>query len=191
MRVLIFGGAFNPPTLAHEAIISACVALPDFDELWLMPSGDRFDKHIANSDTDRLGMLRAVHHHTFDGHPRLAVSDFELRLPQPSATYKTKTALESMYSDTQFTFIFGRDAYVAMPSWPHGQELQTTLQMLIITSGVGPDIAAPNVRLLAIANRFQNASSTYVRQRAAEGKPFDHLVSKSVRDYIAEHALYQ
>jgi nicotinic acid mononucleotide adenylyltransferase len=56
-KILLFGGSFSPPTLAHEAIIAACLDMKDFDEVWVMPSGDRADKVIAIQDEDRLKML--------------------------------------------------------------------------------------------------------------------------------------
>ena len=76
-NVLIFGGGFNPPTPAHEAIIGACLEMPQFDEIWLMPSGDRLDKSIDSEDRDRLQMLEIVKSERFGDNPRLHVSDFD------------------------------------------------------------------------------------------------------------------
>ncbi|MGB4966675.1 MAG: hypothetical protein WBO35_00560 [Candidatus Saccharimonadales bacterium] len=59
--ILIFGGAFNPPTLAHEAIIRQWSSMPGFDEIWLTPSGSRTDKHISITSQQQLvplGILR-------------------------------------------------------------------------------------------------------------------------------------
>src|SRR5215813_4590567 len=98
-HILVFGGAFNPPTLAHEAIIRECLALPQFDEVWLMPSGDRLDKQISSSDHDRRHMIRLVHQHAIAQHPRLRVSDFELRRSPPTQTYETVYALQQRHPD--------------------------------------------------------------------------------------------
>lgn len=60
-NTIIYGGAFNPPTRAHQAILQACIdyaeQLSVDAEVWLMPSGDRVDKKIEASYADRLELL--------------------------------------------------------------------------------------------------------------------------------------
>lgn len=189
--ILIFGGAFDPPTLAHEAIIAACLKLRQFDEVWLMPSGDRLDKQMGSRDADRLAMLAAVHRSSFGGDHRLLISDFELSLPRPTSTYLTVRALKKAYPDATFCFVFGRDSYSSMPSWPHGQTLQRQLPMVVFTSGPGPTVAAPNVTVRTIPTRYDMTSSTKVRKALRAGDRYTKLpVSSAVLGYLAQHDLY-
>lgn len=48
-ETIIYGGAFNPPTLSHVAILQAVLefAEPTQSEVWVMPSGTRLDKAIT------------------------------------------------------------------------------------------------------------------------------------------------
>jgi nicotinic acid mononucleotide adenylyltransferase len=59
---IIYGGAFNPPTLAHKAILEACakVAKRHNGEVWVMPSGDRTDKEIPVSRDTRMTYIDAL-----------------------------------------------------------------------------------------------------------------------------------
>ena len=59
-KVVVFGGSFSPPTLAHTEIIARCLAVPGVDEVWLVPSGSRTDKNIAVTAADQLAMLKIV-----------------------------------------------------------------------------------------------------------------------------------
>ena len=187
-RILVLGGAFNPPTLAHEAMIARCLALPDFSEVWIMPSGDRIDKTIASaSDQQRLDMLQVVRDKVFAGDPRLMITDFELRLPRPSATHATIAALEAAYPSIQFWFVFGADSYASMPNWPQGAELQKHLTRLVLFDrGDTRSIAHPSALHIALPHELRDISSTAARQ-AADPKRY---VGAPVYQYIRRARLY-
>lgn len=183
-RVLLFGGSFNPPTLAHEEIIARCLDLPSFDEVWLMPSGDRMDKTIPASDKDRLAMLELVRTESFASNPRLHVSRFELDLPRPTATYDTWHALRAAYPGTDFWFVFGRDSYVTMPDWPNGNDLRHGLSMVIFGDETGEKPSAKNVLYMALDADFSNISSTQARRALANNTKLTDIVSRSVARYM-------
>ena len=189
-EVTIFGGSFNPPTRAHEAIARACLNVGEIDEVWLMPSGDRRDKRHGLSDTDRLWMLDLMHEEVFDADERLKISRFELDyLPRPTQTYQTVEMLTEHYPDHNFKFVFGADSYESMPGWTKGQELQRSLGMLIVPrSGVEIPPAA-NLAVLDI--KACDLSSTVVRQAVSKELPIGQMVCDSVADYIAECGLYR
>lgn len=191
METAIYGGAFNPPTRAHEAITRACLELEGIDEVWLMPSGDRMDKQFGLRDTDRRWMLEYMVQEVFDHDSRLKVSRFELDyMTRPTQTFKTVDALAQCYPDHHFKFVFGADSYRAMPNWENGELLQLRLGMLIVPRW---DIAvqdAPNVTILDVIT-CDAMSSTEVRERVAEGKSIDHMVCKGVANYIKDCGLYK
>lgn len=183
-KILLFGGSFSPPTLAHEAIIAQCLRLPQFDELWIMPSGDRPDKTIAMSDQDRLRMLELVKSTSFAGDSRLQVTDFELRLPRPTATYITWQALSAAFPDVQFWFVFGMDAYQSMPSWPHGKTLRENLPMIVVGSPPAPR-TSDTLLYIKLDNAYDDISSTAARQALANGQSLAGLVSDPVRRFLS------
>jgi len=183
-NILIFGGSFSPPTLAHEAIARACLALPGFDEVWLLPSGGRADKTISFDDNDRLAMLRLVRVERFAGDSRLVISDFELQLPRPTQTYKTVEALAAAFPDCEFRFVYGADSYAGMPHWPHGRELQKTLPMLVFERGGMSLATAANVLCQPMPTDFASVSSTQVRHVLECGGDLSGLVSPPIARYV-------
>jgi nicotinate-nucleotide adenylyltransferase len=187
MKILVFGGAFNPPTLAHETIIRACLAMPGFDQVWIMPSGERLDKAIAASDADRLKMLEIVKAQVFDGDPRLVVSDFELKLPRPTQTARTVQALEDEYPNAEFWFAFGADAYRDMPNWENGRKLMNTIKVVLFARSTADHIEGIDF----IDINLPNISATKVRQAIKTGKSPNDLVSEGVARYIESRGLYQ
>jgi nicotinate-nucleotide adenylyltransferase len=191
-EIAILGGSFNPPTIAHQAIIAACLKRPEFDEVWVMPSGERYDKDIDASDNDRLAMLQAMKRDVFANDPRLSISDFEMGLPRPSETYRTVGALAAAHADTRFWFVYGADSYQTMPSWRHGDELRAKLSMLVIARpGYAMPESTERIRHLQMPEAVTHYSSTIVREAVRAEQRIEDFVCGAVARYIDEFRLYR
>jgi len=180
-ETIIYGGAFNPPTLAHIAILEACVgyAAHQQADLWVMPSGDRYDKTIPTSRALRLAFIEAMIESVDNTKLSPDIITTELDRPVMVETYDTLKELESTYPDRRFTFVFGADSTETMASWKGGNELLEDLSMLVVErtgSTVNP-IARHAVRMQV---QTPNVSSTQVRELVAAGAPVDHLVAAPV-----------
>lgn len=191
-RTAVFGGTFDPPTKAHEAIIEACLAREDIDEVLVMPSGKRPDKPGMLNNKDRLRMLLLIKQHRFSDNKKLVISDFEMRLPQPTQTYQTVLALERAYPQKQFCYVFGTDSYADMPHWGHGSELQRTLPLLLVArDGYELPKHTQNVRELVVPAMSSLAiSSTMVRELAHRHQSTCDVVSPEITEYISGRRLY-
>ena len=130
-EIAVYGGTFDPPTKAHEAIIEACLGDVRFDEVWVMPSGQRTDKPDMTSNEHRTAMLGLLATSVF-GSSNLRISDFEMKLPVPTQTTLTTTALEKTNPNCNFWYVFGTDSYYDMPNWEQGDYLQKKLGMLVV-----------------------------------------------------------
>lgn len=190
-KILIFGGSFSPPTIAHEAIIRLCLTLPQFDEVWLMPCRERADKAMTAPDHVRLEMTRLVKSKSFANEPRLRVSDFELQLPLPTKTYLTVNALAAAYPTVEFWWALGTDAFLSMPhSWEHGVQLQKTMKLLVFNCDGEAEIHQPNVLLLRLPKSLAQVSSTRARDAISKGESVHDIVSAPVLAYVKQHGLY-
>ena len=121
MKTIIYGGAFNPPTVAHQLILNACTQLAEkFNgEVWLLPSGNRADKQITVPEATRLHFLEAMADATPD--PDLVqVETLELHRNKNVETYDTMIELEALYPDREFHWVFGSDSTQTMATWDHG-----------------------------------------------------------------------
>jgi len=61
-KIAIFGGSFDPPTLAHIELASEIYNTHnDIDEVWLVPCGDgRRDKSLRTKGIHRYNMLKLI-----------------------------------------------------------------------------------------------------------------------------------
>jgi len=186
-KILVFGGGFNPPTVAHQAIMQACLELPSFDEVWVMPSGNRTDKNMSVSNQNRIDMLNLIRKDEFNNNPRLLITNFELSLPVPTQTYRTVGALATAYPQTEFWYVYGADAYHSMHTWDRGDELKRDLKLVITDRD---DLPLPNDPNHIHIELGHFASSTTVREAVAEGRSVDEFVCQSVKNYIIANKLY-
>ncbi len=190
-NIAIYGGAFNPPTLAHEAVAKRCMERQDVSELWFMPSADRYDKQFDVASSHRIAMLEMVAEYLV-GHGVVKVSSFEIEeLPPPTQTQKTFKELNRRFGDLNFRFVLGLDTYMSMPEWSGGKELQASLPMFVsprfdLRVNLGANaVELPPVELAA------SITSTEVRRRIATGQPVESMVRPEVAEYIHANGLYR
>lgn len=185
-ETIIYGGAFNPPTRAHEAILQACVdyAEPRDADVWLLPSANRQDKTIDTTRERRLELCEALCRDVVRRTVDLGVNTMELDRGRQTETYDTVRELADTHTDRQFTWVFGSDSVATMRSWDNGDWLADNLSMLVVER---PGV--PRVELGARAVRLQVAtsemSSTELRRRIAAGENYTPLVGTHVAALLA------
>lgn len=180
-ETIIYGGAFNPPTLAHVAILQACVefAGPMQSEVWVMPSGARRDKTIDVPRVERLRYINAMIADVACDDVEVMVNTSELDQLRPTETYHTVRALRGQYPDRTFRFVFGADSIQTMASWRGGPEMLDSLPMLVVDRP-GSHVNPIARHALKLSVQTSDVSSTEVRQRYRAGDPIDGLVSPTV-----------
>ena len=185
-ETIIYGGAFNRPTLAHQAILQACVdyAEPRNAEIWLLPSASRVDKTIEVGRSERIEFCEALLRDVMSRTVRLGIETTELDRTQLTETYDTVQELGSLYPTRSFTWVFGADSAASMETWDHGQWLKDTLSMLLINR---PGTALPDLgpRAVELPVEAGNYSSTELRRRLAATEPYEDMVGPEVARLIA------
>lgn len=180
-ETVIYGGAFNPPTLAHVAILKACFEYAEIRdaEVWVMPSGDRVDKTIGATRERRLEYTQAMINDAEGNDRDVSVQTLELDRPVAVETIDTLHELQTTHPDRTFSFVFGADSTETMADWKGGEELLEELPMLVVEregSRINP--LAKHVTRLSVS--IPGVSSTLVRQRLEKGEAIDDLVSPHV-----------
>lgn len=178
MHVAIFGGSFDPPHLGHQMACLYVLATQPVDALWIVPTHQHaFGKPLTPFD-HRLEMCRRMAE-PFGA--RVVVSDVERVRGGVSRTADTVRYLLANRPDVRFSLIIGADLLAEVPTWYDGAALPTLVPFIVVGRGGydgGEGLAMPAV------------SSTEVRRRLAAGEPCDHLVPRSVLEYVAAHGLF-
>lgn len=180
-ETIVYGGAFNPPTLAHQAILQACVdyAQPRDADVWLLPSASRPDKHIRQSNVTRIALCEAlardvVHHGVI-----VRVDTTELVRGIQTETYDTVKEFDMAHPRRSFRWVFGSDSVATMSSWQGGKWMLAHIPMLIVQRPGSPVSILPYVsQWLEVES--SDMSSTQLRERMACSMEFDELVGPEV-----------
>ena len=198
-RIGMFGGAFDPPHLAHLALARAAVAQCALDVLHIVPTGHAWHKSRTLSDgRDRLAMARLA----FEGMPGTWVDDREVVRPGPTFTIDTLEALQAENPGAQLYLMMGADQFAAFRQW-HRWDAILRLAIICIagrphsTWAAGQFDAFPGDkdRFLVLELPLMSTSATQIRQLAASSGGADsaiaQLVPEQVARYISEHQLYR
>jgi nicotinate-nucleotide adenylyltransferase len=192
-KVVVFGGSFSPPTLAHTEIIARCLAVPGVDEVWLVPSGSRTDKNIAVTAADQLAMLKIVVKNVCNADKRLRIVDTELKRGIATETYDTYQEFLRDYPETDFWFVYGSDSYATIRQWLNGDWLSSNLPVMLVPRNGAPLPAAAKhiLHVPDLPDALAPISSTTVRHRVTQKEAISSLVPTAVADYIKAHSLFR
>ncbi len=180
---IIFGGAFNPPTVAHEAILLACVehAKQLNGDVWIMPScPNRSDKQITTCRDLRIKYVNAMLGSVSPSNVLINIITSEMDRLEFIETFDTVMDLQVNHPDRNFIWVFGADSIETMSQWKNGQWLLDNLDMLVVERhGSMINEFAKKVQILKVQPNY--ISSTIVRRRIADGVSIEGMVSQPVR----------
>lgn len=191
MRIGIYGGSFNPIHKGHIQLAASIVRQGLVDELWLLVSPLNPLKQGEASDMaeyeHRLRMARLA----TEGIEGVRVSDFERRLPVPSYTVATLSALRTAYPAHEFVLVIGADNWERFPRWHRAQEIVDTYPILIYRRPgctIDQNDLPPSVQV--VNTPLYDISSTQIREAVAQGHPPRQWLDAKVAEYILAHQLY-
>jgi nicotinate-nucleotide adenylyltransferase len=177
-RLGILPGAFNPITLAHLALARA--ALDRVDEVvFVLPRVFPHKNYAGASLEQRVDMVRA----TVDGQPALSIA-----VADGGLFVEIARECRAAYGEAvHLAFLCGRDAAERIVGWDYGRpgafaDMLREFELLVAArhgSYDPPPELAWAVRSLSVPG-VDAISATEVRERAARGEPWAHLVPEAI-----------
>jgi len=120
-RIGLFGGSFDPPHLAHVALVHAGLEL-GLDEVWVIPALPVHRVLSGNADgATRIRWLQQV----FGNDARVKVLDWEVSQRHPTPMVDTLRRFNREYPETVPWLMLGSDAWQGLPSWREYPEHQS------------------------------------------------------------------
>jgi len=195
-RIGIMGGTFDPIHYGHLRAADEAHAAFGLAEVIFVPTGQPPHKagERVSSVEDRYMMTVLA---TVDC-PYFSVSRIEIDKTGKSYTIDTLRQLKSMpeYRDTEFYFITGLDAVLAIVSWKNPEEIMSLCKFVAVSrygythsrmqelpEDLRSAIIPLEIPLLAI-------SSTGLRERVRMNRSIRFLVPPSVEHFIRKKSLY-
>lgn len=200
----MFGGAFDPPHLAHRALAEAALDQLGLDALHIMPTGQAWHKaRPLTSAEHRVAMAQMA----FGDLPRTCIDTRETTRQGPSYTADTLAELAREYPGASLFLVLGADQLLVFKSWIRWPEVLDLAQLAVANRAlhIGADAALDqrekmdlsgvDLPFVRLSMPLTNISASAVRSRALQpatpGATAAQMVSAGIASYISDHSLYQ
>lgn len=192
----VFGSAFNPPHLAHTVFLGEARWQLGLDRVLIVPTGVPYHKgsNGGPGPVARLDLARAA----FGDVEGVEVSEIEVKRPGPSYTYETLGEIADREENTEIHLLMGADAAKEFSGWQQPERILELARIGIASrQGVNQEQVEEVFEGLGASERIDffdmpqvDISSSLVRHRIEEGKPFSHLVPTAVAEMIENEDMY-
>jgi nicotinate-nucleotide adenylyltransferase len=183
-KVVLFPGAWNPPTVAHVDI--ARMARHQADEvIWILPRAFPHKEFEGVGFDDRRAMLETV---ARNGGFSAAVSDGGLYAEIAAE------AREFFGSQAEIALVLGRDAAERIAAWDYGapgffDDFVSRYRLLVAARAGEYEPAGHHrqrISSLPMESSWDEVSSSEVRRRIADGSDWRALVPPAIAGIVAD-----
>jgi len=191
MKIILFGGAFDPPHLGHHLIVKNILDLKLADEVWYVPAKTHpFAKKLTDNN-HRLAMLEFL---VADDH-RTKIETYELDKDGISYSHETLDALAEKYPEHEFAWLIGSDNLPKFHLWgdSQGRDFKDMLgkYSFYVYPRKGHPFSPLYGNMIALENMAEiEVSSTLVRDMIKHQQDLSKLVRDEVIQYIKKNKLY-
>lgn len=186
-KIVVMGGSFNPPTVAHQKLMLAAVNALQADRGIYVPSShDYVKKKMSQTDFPMEVLDQDIRYQMLcsmaEDDPRLSVDGYEYGLTVKSRTFDTLVYLREQYPDSELFFLAGGDKIDIFPRWYRINDFLEQFH-IIVTNREDYDAGAAMVK-----NSFLNMHrDRFVVIDYPEG--IGHISSSAVREKWRENDL--
>ena len=192
MKLLLYGGTFDPPHLGHINNLTAAIEAVQPDRVVVMPAGiPPHKKASATPGAVRLAMCQCF----LPLHPQMEVSGWEIGQGGRSFTVDTVAMLKSRYPGARIYLCIGSDMLLTFTTWRSWQTLLRDVVLVVQSREVGDENALEEA---AAALRAEGGTILFARAPALECSSSDvraglvpwEMLPPLVQAVAEQHHLY-
>lgn len=191
-----FGGAFNPPTIAHEKLALEIAEKYNLDKVYFVPVGNFYNKKDLVDEKERFKMLKLISSDKID------VLPIEFNMNKNLNTSEALELINNEYKNVDRYFIMGGDNLEKLSSWQNPENCLNGNKFIAIERGKKISNIIENDNLLnkyskniftLENNNLYTYNSTEVRNAIKEknSEVINKMLNKKVYSYIKIEKLYQ
>ena len=206
MKVLLYGGTFDPPHNGHLNNLRAAAARVQPDKVVVMPAGlSPFKQKTSAPGALRLEMCSCFHalEEDADTIPQLEVSGWEIEQAAAGNRNYTVLTLEMLARENPGAILYlaiGSDMLLSFEGWHRWQDILRLARVVVTSRDIGdaPALHAKAKLLDPSGGRILFApvqalpmSSSQLRTRLANGEECEAELPEEVRSVIRREGLYR
>ena len=197
MKIVIFGGTFDPVHREHVNIVKAAAEQFRPDRFLVMPA--KLPPHKRPEGVSSPGQRAEMARIAFGAIPGVEVSDFEYRLPGKSYTADTLEALHRENPEAELVLLIGGDSLRDFFSWRDPKRILSLARIAVARRRGAGSFAAAQKRFQRragylpeeVAYTGKNISSTELKVLLLYGIDVSDRIPREVLEYIRKNGLYR
>ncbi len=196
MKLILFGGSFNPIHTGHIELARLALQELEYDKLIFMPtfiSPFKMDSKDFDfiAPIDRLNMVKSA----IRGFSHFEASAYEIHKEKISFTIDTVLYLYEYYENKgqkiegKIALLIGSDNLRDIPKWKDYEKLLELCDFVVAKRG-NDSFEKVDFPYKTLPREIENISSTNIRFSIKTGRDWVDFVPKKVEQYIKDNALY-
>lgn len=196
-KIGIFGGAFNPPHIAHKQIIEISKKELNLDLLVILPSNNPPHKKLIIPKEERKKIIELA----FSKEDKIVIDYYEFNSNNINYTIDTILYLKEKYQ-SELYYIIGGDSMINFDKWKKPEEIIKNTNLVVIQRGnekkeviqkIDEYKKKLNKNIYLLNYLPKNISSSLLRFYLStnQEEKFKNYLDKEVSSYIIENALYE
>jgi nicotinate-nucleotide adenylyltransferase len=188
--IVVFGGAFNPPTLAHKEIYEFILKQVNVDKFIFLPVSNKYSKSTLIDNHHRLKMLQLL----VKKLPMAEVSTIEMDDQAFLGTYQSLIKIKEAYPNQKVAFVLGADNLTKLDRWINAEKLLEEFIIIVLNRGAAnleylihakPLLNRYHEQFIVLNHFHSNISSTLFRETMDP-----EYVDDEIYHYIMKNNLY-
>lgn len=188
-------GTFDPPHLGHLILAETAAEQLGLARVLFLPVGQPTHKSTLTPAVHRAEMTRLA----IADNPRFALDLSDINRPGPHYTYSLLPIIQQQYPTQTLWLIMGGDSLRDLPRWKEPHQLLAQCRLAVLERP-GEALNWAELRQLfptidqtvtLLSGLSMAVSSTLIRQGVQGNRPLRYVLPPAVREYIAQHQLYQ
>ena len=203
MKILLYGGSFDPPHNGHLNNLRAAIRRVHPDKVVVMPAGlSPFKQQTAAPAALRLEMCSCFRE-LGQAVPQVEICGWEIAQAEAgnrNYTVLTVEMLARKHPDAQLYLGIGSDMLLSFDAWHRWQDILRLAKLVVVSRNIGDDPALhakarqldpAGGRILFAPVEALPMASSGLRARLAAGDPCEAELPEAVRAVIRRENLYQ
>ena len=189
--IVVFGGAFNPPTLAHKEIYHLIDQTIELDKFLFLPVSKKYSKATLIDDKYRVEMLKILTNNL----DKASICKIETEDDQFLGTYQSLLRIKEDYPNQEIAFVLGADNLLHLNHWINAEKLLSDFKFIVVNRNNenveekiknNPLLKKYKDHFIVLKNYQSNISSTLFRETLDSS-----YVDEKVYHYIMKNDLYR
>lgn len=196
MKIVLFGGTFDPVHSEHVKLARGALKELSPDKLIVLPSYIPPHKAAAAAPPEHRKKMCET---AFSFDDRIEVSDYEIARGGNSYSYLTVAHFCELYPEAEIVFLIGGDSFFAFDTWLHPEIIAEKARIVVVSRGEFTEkLAKRNTafekkygyKAKILSFRGDEITSTYIRYSLMLGVKAEGL-PEGVSEYIEKNGLYR